>query len=369
MTRVIVAGGGTGGHLYPGLAIARALVRLRPDIVPFFVGARRGIERDILPQTEFAHVLLDLHPLYRSRPWENWRTLHGAAGAWRRIAALVRAERPAMVIGTGGYAAGAMLGYAVRHRLPLVLEETNSYPGITTRFFARWAREVYLGYPEAEHLLPHRAGTTFIDTGNPIQPPPSPRPDRAAARRSWGFPERGGHVLLIFGGSQGARALNQVVDAWLSRGVPEGLYVIWGTGKRNHEQHAHLEGERVRVRPYLSPIADAYAAADVALTRSGGTTAELCAWGLPMVLVPLPTAAADHQTANAVALERAGAAVHLPQRSLTPDVLAGTMERLLADPAALDRLAAAALARGRPNAAEEIARRVLALIDAGARRS
>src|SRR5215207_10354520 len=114
------AQGGTVGHLYPGLAIARTLVRLDPSVRPYFVGAERGIEKQVLPTTEFPHLLLDLHPLYRARPWENWRTLRGAASAWRAMAAVARRERPRMVVGTGGYAAGIALAYAVVHRIPIV---------------------------------------------------------------------------------------------------------------------------------------------------------------------------------------------------------------------------------------------------------
>ena len=120
MTRIVVAGGGTGGHLYPGLAIARALVDARPSIQPFFIGARRGIERDVLPTTEFPHVLLDLHPLYRPAVWKNWRTLIGGVGAWREIGRMMRREPPAVILGTGGYAAAVTLAYGVVHRLPIV---------------------------------------------------------------------------------------------------------------------------------------------------------------------------------------------------------------------------------------------------------
>ncbi|HEX6058800.1 MAG TPA: glycosyltransferase [Gemmatimonadaceae bacterium] len=364
MTRVFFAGGGTGGHLYPGLAIARALVRLDPSVRPFFVGARRGIERDVLPTTEFPHSLLDLHPLYRRQPWRNWRTLRGLATAWRGIGRLARGEAPALVVATGGYAAGAMLGWSAAHRVPYVIHESNSHPGITTRVFARRAREVLLGFPEAaRHLSPGRE-TEIVDAGNPIEPPPSPRPDRAAARARWGFPERGGRVLLVFGGSQGARALNEVVERWLERGgPPEGVYVIWATGKGTYDRFAGHESPRVRVRPYLAPIADAYAAADFALTRAGAmTTAEVCAWELPAVLVPLPTAAADHQTANARSLAEAGAALHVPQRELGAERLDALVRELATDDARLAALAAGARARARPRAADEIARRLLNLV-------
>lgn len=355
------AGGGTGGHLYPGLAIARALVGLDPSVRPFFVGAKRGIEREVLPRENFPFELLDLHPLYRPRVWLNYRTLGGAISAWRRLGQL---ERPKLVVGTGGYASALALAYAEVHGIPFVEQVADSHPGLTARAFSRGAREVYLGYPEAEKYLPRRSGEPFFDTGNPIEPPPNPRPPRGAARVTWGFPPEGGTVLLIFGGSQGARGLNAAVDAWLRRGIPDTLYVIWGTGKAHFDAHRERASPRVCVRPYLSPIADAYAASDVVLARAGAmTTAELCAWGLPMMLVPLPTAAADHQTANARALSAAGAAVHIPQAELTADRLDGVVRDVVLNVERRSALAMAARARGRPDAAKHIAERILALLD------
>ena len=359
--RILFAGGGTGGHLYPGLAIARAVQRLDPSARPYFVGARRGIERDVLPASGFPHRLLDLHPFYRSRPWQNWRTMVGFASAWREIGALAREERPAAIVGTGGYAAAATCAWGAAHGVPVTLQEQNSFAGITARLIARVAREIYLGYGEAAGSLRPRRGAWMEETGNPIEPPPTPRPARDAARRNWSFPASGS-VLLITGGSQGARVLNEVVSAWISGGLPDGLHVIWATGKGAFDGYAKHESSRVRVRPYLSPIAEAYAAADVAVTRAGALTlAELCAWGIPGILVPLPTAAADHQTANARALVSSGAARELPQRELTAERLDREVRSLVGDPTRLDAMARAALARGRPEAAETIARRVLAL--------
>jgi len=361
--RIIFAGGGTGGHLNPGLAIARALVRLDPEIQPFFVGAERGVERDILPGTGFPHQLLPLHPLYRARPWENWRTAVGLAQAWGTLGRIFGSERPRLVVGTGGYASGAALAYAVAHRIPIALQEQNSAPGMTTRLFARFASAVYVGVPDAGQRLAVRDAGLITDTGNPIDPPPSPRPDRAAARRAWGFPPEGGTVLLVVGGSQGARPMNDALDGWIARGLPAGLHVIWATGRASYDRYAARASARVAVRPYLSPIADAYAASDLVVARAGALTlAELCAWGLPSVLVPLPTAAADHQSANARSLERAGGCVVLPQPELTADRLAAAVDALAADRARLAALAAAALARARPRAAEEIAKRILTLV-------
>lgn len=366
MTRIIIAGGGTGGHLYPGIAIARALVRARSSIEPFFVGAKRGIERDVLPTTEFPHVLLDLHPLYRSAIWNNWKTAVGAVNAWRHIGSLVKRDRPAAIVGTGGYAAGMMLAYGVVHRIPIVQQVGDSFPGLTARAFSRWSREVYLNFPEAARSMKANHAGSLIDTGAPIESPPMPRPDRALARERWGFP-RDAHVLLVYGGSQGSLAINRAVAEWIARGIPSDVHVIWGTGRATFDQFKHLDGGRVRVRDYLAPVAEAYAAADLAIARAGAmTTAELFAWGIPAVLIPLPTAAADHQSTNARTLEAAGAAVQIPQSHLTVDRLDDVMRGLLGNEVELRRLKRGAEARARPNAAAEIARRILLLIDSTA---
>jgi len=360
--RVVFTGGGTGGHLYPALAIARALVRQRPDVEPLFVGARRGVERTVLPLAEFPHLLLDIHPLYRAAPWKNWRTVKGLAGSWGAIGAALRGRRPALVVSTGGYASSAMLGWSVVHRVPFVLQEQNSVPGLTVRLFSRWAREIYLAFPEAAAMLGGRGMARAVTTGNPVDPPPAQRPSRQALRRSWGLPPDG-LVLLVFGGSQGSAALNAMVDAWIAAGLPGTLNVVWATGPSHFSRYAARASDRVVVRDYLAPIGDAYGVADLALARAGAmTTAELCAWGIPSLLVPLPTAAADHQTANAKALGAAGAARWLPEADATPQRIAAELAALAADPVARRALADAALARGRPGAADEIAGRIMALL-------
>ena len=354
---MLFAGGGTGGHLYPGLAIARALVRIAPQIEPFFVGAERGIERDVLPTTEFPFALLPLHPLYRRTPWNNWRTVVGAIAAWQSLSRLAVASSPAAVIGTGGYAAGVALAWGRMHALPTVLHEPDSRPGLTTRLFARGAREVYLGFPEAATQLHTSSGARVLPLGCPIEPPPAVRQSRTDARRAWGFPDDA-FVVLVFGGSQGARALN------------DAMAIIWATGRASATQYAMHEGARVRVRPYLSPIADAYAAADVAIARAGAMSiAELCAWGIPSVLVPLPTAAQDHQSVNARTMASAGAAMHLPQSALSAERLNETVRDLMAHAETLATMQRAAQLRARPNAAADIARALLDVLRTGSGRT
>src|SRR5262249_26511234 len=159
------------------------------------------------------------------------------------------------------------------------------------RAFSRWSREMYLSFPEAARALDAHHPGSLVDTGAPIEPPPSPRPDRDAARRAWNLPAAGG-VILVYGGRQGSLALHRAVAAWIDRGLPDSVSLIWGTGRASFAEFKDRESARVRVRDYLAPIADAYAAVDLAIARAGAmTTAELFAWGIPAVLVPLPTAA------------------------------------------------------------------------------
>ena len=357
---ILFAGGGTGGHLYPALAIARAMVRRDPSVRAHFVGARRGIEREVLPGTEFAHTLVNAHPLYRSAPWKNWQTIIGGVSAWRDIGRLARTFKPRLVVGTGGYASGVALAWAAAHRVPIVQHIGDSHPGATARFFSRFTTEAYLGFPEAQNFLP-RGKCRYLDTGNPIEPPPDIRPAAAEARARWGFPASA-RVLLAFGASQGARAINQATLGFIEAGLPASMCVLWVTGKAHYDLYRSLDRPDVRVLPYISPMAEAYAAADIALSRGGMmSTSELCAWGIPTIICPLPTAAHDHQTANAVALERAGAAIHLPQSELSSERLARDIGTLLGNARRLDELRSGALARARPRAADDIASHVLTL--------
>jgi UDP-N-acetylglucosamine--N-acetylmuramyl-(pentapeptide) pyrophosphoryl-undecaprenol N-acetylglucosamine transferase len=288
--------------------------------------------------------------------------MRGALGAWRRIGAEVRSEPPACVVGTGGYAAGLALAYAVAHGIPFVLQEQNTFPGITARFFSRFAAQVHLGFPEGRRYLSPSKKTEIFDSGNPIDPPPQDAFVKGPARVKWGFPESGGTVLLVYGGSQGSQAINEAMASWIDQGLPNNLYVVWATGKTNYEKFARYGSARVKVRAYIAPISEAYRAADLALSRSGAmATAELCAWGIPAIVIPLPTAAADHQTANAKALAAAGAAEMIKQSDLKPDSLAKTVGDLLANPTKLAAMRAKALERARPTAAADIARHILDL--------
>lgn len=359
--KVIVAGGGTGGHLMPALALARALVAARPDAEPLLVGARRGVEASVLPRHEFRYVLLPLEPIYRHGWWRNLRWPVLALRLWREIGALFARERPVLVVGTGGYVSGPVVWRAQRRGIPTALQECDALPGLATRWLARGARQIHLGFPEARARLTPGPRTEVFALGNPITPP-TPG-DRDAAHRALGIdPAR--RTVFVFGGSQGARAINYALAGAVEHGLLADVNVLWGTGEAHHAELAgYARAGRVVVRGFFDPMAPAYRAADLVVCRAGAmTVAELCAWGKPAVLVPLPTAAADHQTRNARALEAAGAAVVRVEAQLDARALAETVTNLLGDRSRLESLARAARARGRPDAAADVVSKLLTLV-------
>jgi len=348
----------------PALALAQALREARPEVEPVLVGALRGIEAQVLPRHPFRFHLVPIEPIHRRAWWRNLRWPLVAWRAWRAAGRILAAERPAVVIGTGGYAAGPVVLRAQRAGIPTVVQEQNAFPGLTSRWLAGGARQVHLGFPEARARL-HRGATTEVYCfGNPIRPPPPPEPgDRAAALRAFGL-EAGRPTLLVFGGSQGARAINYAVAAALERRVLGDVNVLWGTGAAHAAALAsYAVPGRVVVQGFFDPMAPAYRAADLVVCRAGAMTiAELCAWGKPSVLVPLPTAAAGHQTFNARALAAAGAAVLLPEEQLAAQGFAQLVRELVRDEQRLASLAARARERGHPDAARDIVLRILTLV-------
>jgi UDP-N-acetylglucosamine--N-acetylmuramyl-(pentapeptide) pyrophosphoryl-undecaprenol N-acetylglucosamine transferase len=345
-----------------------------PDIEVHFVGARRGVEARVLPQLGVAYTLLPIEPFHRRQPLRNWIVPPSIAMSTIGIASVFRRVRPRLVVGTGGYASAPAGMFAAAARVPLALQEQNSYPGAVTRLLAGRARQIHLGFPEAERHLRIGKATRVFAYGNPIRPPDASL-DRAECRIRFGLSGEA-TVLLVVGGSQGSRALNNRLLGALARvarggGVrPANLEILWATGPTHEDAvRTHLgelgRPDWVKPVPYIDDMPAALAAADVALSRAGAmATAELLAWGLPMLLVPLPTAAADHQTHNARALEQAGAAIAIEEAKLTPDSLWHEITGLVSDAARRDAMASAARARSNVAAAEKIAHELLTLLTA-----
>lgn len=366
---VVVSGGGTGGHLYPALAIADALRELRPDVRVVFVGAERGIEARILPARGEEHLLVPVHGIDRARPLGSWRAATGLVVGLVRVARLFRKLRPEVVVVTGGYAAAPAGIVAGLSGTPLVLQEQNSLPGAVTKLLTRWASRAHVAFPEAVERLPLVPPALAV-TGNPVRA--RSELDRDAARAVFDVPGDA-FLVLVVGGSQGSVALNAVmIDLAEALGagavtLPRQVRFLWATGPRHYGDVApRLEAAAapaVHAVDYLGEMPAALAAADLAVSRAGAmATAELLNQGLPAVLVPLPTAAEDHQMHNARALADAGAAVVVPQSELTAAGLAELLTELVTDPARLDSMRRAALARARPDARVQIAADVASLL-------
>lgn len=366
--RAIIAGGGTGGHLYPALNLAEALRRsARDEIEILLVGAQRGVEARVLSDRGVPHRLLPLEPIRRSRPWQNWRLLRSAFLASREIRRLLDSFAPDLVVGTGGYAAGPVVLWALVRGLPTALQEQNSYPGLTTRWLAPYVDQLHLGYEEAmKNLWPGR-DTLIRVHGNPISWPDQ-RPLAESVRAEYGLAP--GRVVLVVGGSQGAAPINEALLAAIEAvndgelpGLPPDAQLLWSTGPLHHAALAArlaMLGSRVPVRtlPYIAEMEKVLSLATLAVSRAGALTlAEFCAWGVPAVLVPLPHAAADHQRHNAAAMEEAGAAIVVDELEVKrdPAALWYTVVDLLNWPKRLASMRQAAEGRGNPRAADDIA--------------
>ncbi len=362
VVQVVIAGGGTGGHLYPGIAVARELQRLaKVDVT--FAGTAAGIEARVVPHEGFELDLIQSAGLksksIEARVWGMALLPVGFIDAWR----LLSRRRPDVVIGVGGYSSGPVVMTAALRGIPTMVMEQNAVPGFTNRTLARVVRAAAVTWPET---AAHFGGKAFV-SGNPVRAEFLQHlegTDAAAERDERGTsPAR----ILIFGGSQGAHAINVAMVAAapeLVRRHP-GLQVVHQTGAadldmvRGGYQRAGLEA---RVEPFLYAMDREMNSADLVICRAGATTlAELAAAAKPAVLVPLPTAADDHQRKNAEATARAGAAVVLEQQTLTGASLAAEIVRLVGDPGLRARMRAAARSLAKPDAARVIATRVLAL--------
>ena len=342
--RVIVAGGGTGGHLFPGIAVADAL-RKNHGAEVRFVGSMHGIERDLVPQNGYPVDLLPVRGLRGKSLTASLAALRDAAVSLAKARAILASFAPDPAVGVGGYVAFPAIFAAWRKGVPIVLLEQNAAMGLTNRLLQRLAVRICVSFAETAEALGPRA----VLTGNPIR---FARPDR----------EREAPVgrrlrLLVFGGSAGARKLNQVVPAALGL-MRQPLEVRHQTGRseeRAVREAYDAQGVEARVEPFIDDMGAAYSWADLVLCRAGASTiAELTVLGCPAILVPYPHATGDHQTENARPLAAAGAAWLVPDSGLTAEGLRENLEILQASPEKLEIAGRAARGLGRPEALQAV---------------
>jgi UDP-N-acetylglucosamine--N-acetylmuramyl-(pentapeptide) pyrophosphoryl-undecaprenol N-acetylglucosamine transferase len=365
---ILIAGGGTGGHLYPGIAVARELMARAPGATVTFVGTAAGIESRVVPREGFGLDVIRSAGLKGKSAQSIARGVAllpvSATDAWN----VITRRRPAVVIGVGGYSSGPVVLLSALRGIPTLLMEQNAMPGITNRMLAPVVDAAAVTYQESVRFF----GSKAFVSGNPVRPEffqeqgPPPVMEKEGAHGIEHSPP-GAARVLVFGGSQGAHAINMAMveaAARLAAGAPR-VAVTHQTGERDLEMVRdgyRRAGLEARVEPFLFAMDREMKAADLVVCRAGATTlAELTAAGKPSILVPLPTATDDHQRKNALALVKQGASTLVEQRELSGDRLAAEIHALAGDEALRRRMADAARQMARPDAARVIAARILAL--------
>jgi UDP-N-acetylglucosamine--N-acetylmuramyl-(pentapeptide) pyrophosphoryl-undecaprenol N-acetylglucosamine transferase len=351
--KVILAGGGTGGHLFPGVAVAQEFQRRNPMSGILFIGTAQGIEARALAPLGYRLELLSVRGLKGRGARGVMDALYGVPASLWRCLEILREFRPDVVIGLGGYASGPMLLAATLRRIPRVIMEQNLRPGFTNKLLGRFVDRVFISYAGSRQFF---AGARVVETGNPVRWQGLP-----AARPGEKF------TLLVFGGSGGARRINFAVVEALKQldDLRPKMKIIHQTGQNDHAEIANAYaalGFEAEIVPFIEKMDEAYARADLIVCRAGATTvAELTVFGKAAILVPFPYAIYDHQRGNAEALVSRGAAEMILDQELTGENLAARLRFYIAAPEKLAAMADAARTMGRPRAAASIVEECYAL--------
>lgn len=364
--KILICGGGTAGHVYPGLALAEALKSINRDIEAIFVGSERGLEAGVVPDAGFALETLPVTGLPR-RPSVDTLTFAGHLGlSILRSAGLLKKYRPAVVVGMGGFASFPVVMLAERLGYPTLIHEQNAVLGLANRWLSRHADTVALTFPAGDRLLKSAKNVKVV--GNPVRANVL-KAKRRAALNELGLDDRQ-ITILVFGGSRGARKINEaVIQAYDVFRHAHNLQIVHITGMMEYEQvgqrlAAVRQGHdkvKYHVFPYLKDMGLAYAVADLVVSRSGASTiSEVTARGLPSILIPYPYATDNHQVANAKWLETAGAAKVITDENFSSQLFWQAVSGFVYHPAGLEEMAQRSARLGRPRAAMDLARLVLA---------
>lgn len=362
--RVLFAGGGTGGHLFPALAIADEVRRLRPQAGILFVGTKNKIEAKVVPQHGYAFSTIWISGFRRSLRPGNLMFPLKLVVAMVQAFQIIKTFRPDVVIGTGGYVSGPVLRVATMLGVPTLIQEQNSYPGVTTRLLARRVNEVHLTFESSKKHFNYQ-DNLFV-TGNPV------RGEIGNATRHEGLEHFGfdgsssALTILVTGGSLGAHTINEAVRANIESFQHQGIRLIWQSGNEDfsvaQQTTAGMDSTVIRVQPFIDRMDLAYAASDIVVCRAGATTmAELTRLGKPAILVPYPHAAANHQVENASSLVQQGAAIVIEDGNVEKELMGALAS--LADEHHRTEMSSRSRQLGTPDAARRIAERIVVLAE------
>lgn len=315
--RFILSGGGTGGHIYPAIAIANELKRRYADAEFLFVGAKNKMEMEKVPQAGYKIEGLWISGIQRKLTVKNLLFPIKLISSLLRARKIVKQFKPNVVIGTGGFASGPLLKMATSAKIPCVLQEQNSFAGITNKLLASKAEKICVAYDNMERFFPKEK---VIKTGNPVRSDLIDiKVDKNKALAFFDL-EPNKHTVLILGGSLGARRINQLIEKELNFFKELGIQVLWQCGKLYFEEYKKYDSKTVKVKAFLNKMDFAYTAADTIISRAGaGSVSELCLVGKPTVFIPSPNVAEDHQTKNAEALVKEDAAILIREKDLETD--------------------------------------------------
>lgn len=366
--KIILAGGGTGGHIYPAIAIASGLKNIFTDAKILFVGTERGLEKELVPEAGYELRTIRIRGFKRKLSFDTLISVKEMAlGSIDSIRLLIK-EKPDLVIGTGGYVAGPVIFFATLFKIPTIIHEQNVKPGVTNRILSHFVDKVAVSFSDSRKYFPE---AKTVLTGNPV------RKDISTGKRSDALLKFGLNpdlpVVLCFGGSQGAARLNDAIINVMQKIIERKHFqLIHVTGKKHYDGiKGKLENKGIDIvrqghiilRPYIYDMRDAYAAADLVISRAGAISiSEICVCGKPAILIPLPTAADHHQDYNARLLQRAGAGAIINDKHLTGKNLFDAIESIIFDKERLSKMSKASINLGKPDALDKIMSEIKELI-------
>lgn len=349
--KVIISGGGTGGHIYPAIAIAKELERRYPDTQFLFVGAKDRMEMEKVPQAGYQIEGLWISGIQRKLSLENLKFPFKLLSSLWKSRKIIKNFKPDVVVGTGGFASGPLLKMATRKKIPALIQEQNSYAGITNKLLSKKVQKICVAYEGMKRFFPEEK---LVKTGNPV------RSDLLdiTSKRTVAFEKynlsHNSKVVLVIGGSLGARAVNKLIREHLDFFKKQGVQLLWQTGKLYYDQYKHHQSDQVQVMAYIDQMDMAYAAADVIVSRAGASSvSELCIVGKATLFIPSPNVAEDHQTKNAEAISSRNAAI-LIKESQADQEFEGALKALLLDESKRKELGANIMKLAMPEAAKHI---------------